>query len=128
MGNSESSKASMPAGVTVSWYSPGDAAEWDAFVSDSPVGNFLHTRTFLGYHGTRYEDRSLVYRDSKGAICGLMPAALHPADPNAIVSHPGATYGGLLLAARNHGVDALAMLQSTCVFLSGTGLKRLVYK
>src|SRR3954468_17973344 len=110
------------AGVTVDWYAPGDAPAWDAFVATTPTGNFLHTRKFLGYHGTRYEDRSLVFRDARDAICGVMPAALSPGDPTTVVSHPGATYGGLLLTDRHQGLDAFATLRAARAFLSAAGL------
>lgn len=76
-------------------YRARDSAAWDRLVDGSCNGTFLHSRRFMSYHGKRFQDASLVLEDS-GNILGVLPAAVDPADPRRVVSHPGLTYGGLI--------------------------------
>src|SRR5688500_10265929 len=69
---------------------------WEALVAQAINGTFLHTRRFLGYHGARFIDRSVLL-EVEGKIAGALPAAItSPADTQ-MSSHPGATFGGLIL-------------------------------
>ena len=77
-------------------YTAEDAEAWDDLVARSVNGTMLHTRRFLGYHGDRFRDRSLVITKSNGKLCGVLPAAEDPADAALVSSHPGLTYGGLV--------------------------------
>lgn len=70
-------------------------AAWDAFVAASRNGTFFHTRRFLAYHPTdRFADASLWVLDGQTPIATL-PAAIKD---NKLVAHPGASYGGVVLA------------------------------
>lgn len=109
-------------------FEPGDAAAWDAFVAQSCNGNWLHSRRFLDYHGTRFDDRSLRLVDARGNTVGVLPAALDPADPHCVVSHPGATYGGIVLSSRGLGHESFALLDAAREHYAGAGLKRLRYR
>jgi hypothetical protein len=77
-------------------YVEAEASTWDDFVRAAVNGTFLHTRRFLRYHGTRFADRSLVIRGAEGEWLGVLPCANDPADPARIISHPGATFGGIV--------------------------------
>lgn len=72
-----------------------DAAAWDAVVDAAPNATFLHSRRFLAYHGARFVDASLIVEGEQGPAA-VFPAALDPADAAHVISHPGATYGGLI--------------------------------
>jgi hypothetical protein len=109
-------------------YTDADAERWDAFVAAAPTGTFLHTRRFLSYHGERFRDCSLLFVDAADRVCGVLPAAADPDDAAAAVSHPGATYGGLLLSDRRYGLDAFELLELARRSLAGAGFRRLVYK
>lgn len=92
-------------------YEPGDAARWDEHVARCPKGTVLHTRRFLGYHRNRFEDASLVVQDG-GKWAAVMPAARVD---GVVVSHPGATFGGVLVPkhANARAVDeALAAIRA----------------
>lgn len=93
-------------------YSDAHAGAWDGLCACAVNGTWLHTRRFLAYHGTRFEDASvLVHAD--GALVGVFPAARAPQNPTQVISHPGATYGGLVHAGWLSGarmLDALALL------------------
>ena len=110
-------------------FDAGYADRWDTLVHASGTGTFLHTRRFLGYHGTRFEDRSVMLLDDNDRLVGVLPAAVDPADPTHVVSHPGATYGGLVFDdARSPGEVAGDMLATVCRFLGDRGHTRLTYK
>lgn len=68
---------------------------WDAWCASSINATLLHTRRFLSYHGQRFKDRSVMLR-SDGRLVGVLPAAEHRQDAGLVVSHPGATYGGIV--------------------------------
>lgn len=75
-----------------------DDHRWDATVLSLQGATTLHTRNFLNYHNDRFADRSFSLVDPKsGQVLALMPAAQHPQDSRVVVSHPGSSFGGLLL-------------------------------
>jgi hypothetical protein len=120
--------AAGDSGVRAVPYTDADAARWDAFVARSPTGNLLHTRAFLGYHGARFADRSLLLVDNGDQVRAVLPAAVDPRDPRGVVSHPGATYGGLLCGPDKSGLDAIALLPLALAALATQGFERLLYK
>ena len=101
------------------------AADWDAFCARAVNATLLHTRSFLSYHGERFTDASLVLVED-GRWVGLLPAARVPGSPATFVSHPGATYGGLvhdgwLLGQRT--IDAFAAVTRHFAARGGTTLR-----
>lgn len=73
---------------------------WDNFVYTSRNGALFHTQKFLSYHNNKFQDNSLIFK-SKGDIIAVFPAAL---DSGAIFSHPGSSFGGLILG-KNVGLS-----------------------
>ena len=71
---------------------------WDDFVAGARNGTLFHKRRFLAYHPeARFEDASLLFLDGE-KIVGLLPAAVKTdSGKKMLVSHPGASYGGLVL-------------------------------
>ena len=75
------------------------ADKWDAFVMSHAVnGTFLHTRRFLNYHPQgRFEDCSLMIYNAQ-ELCAVIPAAVGMVDGKRMLrSHPGSTFGGILV-------------------------------
>jgi hypothetical protein len=114
--------------MTVRPYEPADADAWDALVARSVNGTFLHTRRYLGYHGDRFADCSLVVLDARGRLAGVLPAAADPASPEDAVSHPGITYGGLVHDGSVRGGALIAALTEAAGALAAQGFGRLLYK
>lgn len=104
------------------------AERWDALCAASPMATFLHTRRFLSYHGERFDDRSLVICDDDGTWLGLIPAAVHPNDPQTVVSHPGITYGGVLHSGALRGERMIEALQQAARTWAALGHTQLLYK
>ncbi|MCC5935782.1 MAG: GNAT family N-acetyltransferase [Lunatimonas sp.] len=67
---------------------------WNTLVESSTNGTFLHHRDFMGYHGQRFVDASLLI------YLGDRPVAVFPAerDGDAVYAHRGLTYAGWILA------------------------------
>lgn len=81
--------------LTASFYRRADEPEWDRFVTGSANGGLLHTRRFLDYHGARFNDISLMFRDAQnGGLIGILPLAA--TDTASAISHPGSSFGGLV--------------------------------
>jgi hypothetical protein len=109
-------------------YSEADAAKWDELVGRSATGTFLHTRRFLSYHGNRFADLSLVCEDAKQRVVGVFPAAAKPGDRGCVVSHPGATYGGLLVRDGGGAAEIEQMVDGILAHYRAAGLTQLEYR
>ena len=109
------------------WFTPADSALWDAFCAASYGATFLHTRRFLSYHGSRFDDCSLI-AECDGQWLGVLPAAIDPSDGDRAVSHPGISYGGLVHHGRLRGEAMVQALQAACEALRQRGCRTLVYK
>ena len=108
-------------------YTPHDDDAWDALIVAAPNANFLHSRNFLAYHGDRFTDASLVIEDDNGRINAVFPAALDPQNPKHVISHPGATYGGLV-APKMSPAQVLEVVENLLATYAERGLERLTYK
>ena len=104
-----------------------EANAWDHFCRAAHNATFLHSRAFLSYHGTRFIDRSVVI-ERHGEWLGVVPAAIHPSDPSTVVSHPGASYGGIVHQGGLRGAHMLLALDSARALWSSAGFERLQYK
>jgi CelD/BcsL family acetyltransferase involved in cellulose biosynthesis len=109
-------------------FTPDDSERWDELVAQAPMATFLHTRRFLSYHGDRLQDASVLLTDEHGALRGLLPAALDPADAQRVVSHPGATYGGLVHDGGVYAEEVRDALRAVFAHYAERGLRALRYK
>lgn len=109
------------------FFSGDEASSWDHFCRGAHGATFLHSRAFLSYHGARFIDRSVVI-ERHGEWLGVIPAAGHPADPSLVVSHPGASYGGIVHQGRLRGAHMLHALELARALWASAGYERLQYK
>jgi len=113
--------------INLAWFEESDEILWDNFVRSSHKGTFQHSRKFLNYHKLRFVDRSIVIRNQK-EIIGVFPAAEHPEKPSMIVSHIGATYGGIIVKGGIFGEELIFILDEIKKFYKGEGYTDLLYK
>lgn len=118
----------MPKDIHIEAYHSSHADDWDSIVSSSAGGTFLHSRRFLAYHRDRWIDRSIVIRGDGGAIIGILPAAVDSEKPEMIVSHPGATFGGIVMTGRWSPMLALELMRQTIDFYRRQSYQCLHYK
>jgi hypothetical protein len=83
--------------ITISPYQPTFHEEWDRYVRQSNNGTLFHLRRFLSYHPEgRFRDHSLVFIGPKGLLALFPAAEIDDGEQRSLVSHPGASYGGLI--------------------------------
>ncbi len=87
---------------TIQPYTEAHADKWDAFVMQHAMnGTFLQTRRFLSYHPEgRFADASLMFYNGQ-ELCAVLPAAAQTVDGKRMLrSHPGSTFGGLIVGPK----------------------------
>ena len=110
--------------IKVSVYEPSHKNSWDRFVEDSSNALFLHHRDYIEYHGDRFLDCSLVCQ-LDGKLVALLPAV---ADDETVISHPGLTFGGLLLSPSVKTTQVKILVSALMEKLKKLGKKKLVLK
>lgn len=106
-------------------YTPADCASWDKFVDESKNGTALLHRSYMDYHADRFPDHSYIFEDKRGEILALLPATLRD---DALSSHAGLTYGGLIMSPYSSGTLPLDLFPPLLDEIRREGLKRLIYK
>lgn len=115
--------------ISIEQFNESHAEEWDSLVSRSPMGTMLHTRKFISYHGDRFDDRSLLIRDtSDNRLVGVFPAAVSPGDATCMVTHPGVTYGGIVHDGGLRGDRMLQAMEAILEQYGNDGFSELRYK
>lgn len=114
--------------LRVDSYSAESAGAWDALVTSSWNGTFMHSRRFLSYHRDRFTDRSLLFYDDRDRLVGVLPAALSTAAADTVVSHPGSSYGGVVHAGKLTGGSMIGALELAADHYRRLGLRTLSYK
>lgn len=83
---------------------------WDKFVNEKSInGTFLQTRNFLNYHPNgKFKDASYIIYDEKMNIAAVFPACeLNIDNINALYSHMGSTFGGIIIDQSNYDTQKL---------------------
>jgi hypothetical protein len=118
--------AAERASICVQRYSHEHSAEWNEFVKNSKNGTFLFDRNYMDYHADRFTDCSLVFRDGDdGKLIAVMPANLKD---DALISHGGLTFGGVVSNHRMRTTTMLEIFENLVAFAGNAGVSRIVYK
>jgi hypothetical protein len=98
---------------------------WDEFVDASQNGTIYHTRRFLSYHQSgRFDDMSVLLCNGK-QVLAVAPAALVRKDGLAIYSlHPGASYGGPVLAENLSLAEVVGVVRAVVKYASDSGCQQ----
>lgn len=110
--------------LAVQPYTDEASAGWDAFVDASSSGHFLFRRDYMDYHRDRFEDASLLISDGD-ALVAVLPASR---DGDAVISHGGLTFGGLLSGPQLTTRRTVAVIGEVIEHLGAAGVRSLVYK
>lgn len=113
--------------IRVEPFAASRAEAWDTFCAGAVNAGFLHTRKFLSYHGDRFRDASATLW-SDDTLVGVLPAAWAPDSEDTVVSHPGATYGGIVHDGWLTGDRMLEAFAAVRAHYAGFGAVKLVYK
>lgn len=108
-------------------YDEGKREEWETFINASSAGTFLHSRKFLGYHGDKFDDISLLIYEEKKGLVAILPSAVG-SNAGEVISHPGITFGGLLHKGEMDLQEFLAIFAEVILYYRNSGFKKLIYK
>lgn len=110
--------------VSIVAYGPEHKAQWNEFVASSKNGMFLFYRDYLEYHSDRFADASILFFDGD-RLLAVMPASR---DGDALRSHGGLTFGGILSDQRMKTPVMLTIFDVLLEHLKSQGVKKMVYK
>lgn len=105
-------------------YQPNDFALWNAFVSVAKNATFLFHRNFMDYHSDRFHDFSLLVFDEEN-IVAILPANRVE---EAIFSHYGLTYGGLVLGEKAKLSTTISIFRLILKYLNENKIQKLTLK
>lgn len=101
---------------------------WDSFLNSDPRnGDFMMRRSFLKYHGDRFLDRSIFFVENSEVI-SVFPAASLKSSPNRVISHPGASYGGIAYKTKYGGAPLVEMASTIIQYYKDLGMDQLSIK
>jgi len=105
-------------------YEPQHEKTWNEFVRLSRNGVFLFDRNYMDYHADRFEDHSLLFFHKQKLV------ALAPANRagEALVSHGGLTFGGVVSGPRMNLAVMKGVFEALRDHMAGSGMRKLIYK
>ena len=105
-------------------YQNSDYENWNAFVSQAKNATFLFYRDFMDYHKDRFSDYSLIVLDKEKWIAVLPTNRVG----NAVFSHQGLTYGGLVYQEKTKLASVIEIFKSILFFLNTNEIEKLQLK
>jgi len=105
-------------------YSENKRLEWDDFVRKAFNGTFLHTRTYLDYHQSRFADHSLLVEIEGRLVGGLVAHKIL----NTLYSHLGLTYGGIILHSQLSSSQIYEIVTAILKYINEGGFETLIIK
>ncbi|PKH66118.1 FemAB family protein [Flavobacterium sp. ALD4] len=98
--------------------------QWNAFISKAKNATFLFHRDFMEYHEERFQDYSLlIFEEDK--LIAVLPANRVG---EAVYSHQGLTYGGLVYSSKVNGEIVADIIESLLFFLKEKGMHFFYFK
>ncbi|VXB68182.1 FemAB family protein [Flavobacterium sp. 9AF] len=99
--------------------------KWNEFVAQAKNATFLFHRDYMEYHSDRFEDFSILIFDEKDNLKAILPGNRVG---NAIYSHQGLTYGGLVLYKNLKFAEVKLIFEMLFSFLKENNFVKLIYK
>ena len=91
-------------------------------MGSSVNGTFMQERKFLGYHPSdRFSDHSLIFMEDKRILAVLPAAVVQQEDKRILVSHPGASHGGLIIKPSLSTKKCLELVSALVEYCAMTG-------
>lgn len=91
-------------------------------MSSSVNGTFMQERRFLGYHPPdKFSDHSLIFMEDKRIIAVLPAAVVQQEDKRILISHPGASHGGLIIKSSLSTKKCLKLVSTLVEYCAMTG-------
>ncbi|KAF2516512.1 GNAT family N-acetyltransferase [Flavobacterium foetidum] len=116
--------AEKPEKYTIKKYDQKDYAIWNDFVAKAKNASFLFYRDFMEYHQDRFRDFSLMVFEAE-KLKAILPANI---TLDAVHSHQGLTYGGLVFLEKLKAFKIEIILDEILIFLKENNIKTFYYK
>lgn len=112
--------------LTLARLAEADCPIWKRFVYESRNGTLFHDLDFLAYHPpSRFQTVHLTVK-KKGNLCAVFPAVKAEKEgQTALVSHPGASYGGLALAQGLGAEEVFQIVEKLVAWAKGEEFVRI---
>lgn len=94
--------------------------KWNEFVANAKNATFLFHRDFMEYHQYKFQDFSLLVFDEKDNLKAILPANR---SVDAVFSHQGLTYGGLVVNQKTRLSDFILLFQEVLKYLNDYEIK-----
>lgn len=105
-------------------YTPDMKESWNEWVGSARASLFMFKRDFMEYHQDRFQDASqMIYEDGK--LVAVLPASRHD---DALISHGGLTFGGLLFDAKVRADTVLEVFKALKEHARLIGCNKIIYK
>jgi len=116
----------MPDEPTIALLAEADRPLWKRFVYESRNGTLFHDLDFLAYHPpSRFQSAHLVLK-YKGNLCAVLPAVRSKKNGRPVLlSHPGASYGGLVVAKGFGAEDTFQIVKGLATWAEKEGYSRI---
>lgn len=114
----------VPKDLALTRFGEAERRRWDDLVGEARNAHFFFRRDYLDYHGDRFEDHSLMLWRGKH-LWAVLPAHR---DGDALVSHAGLSFGGLVVAPVTRYADVVAFFDLLGEHMRGSGMVRLNYR
>jgi hypothetical protein len=122
----DSFKKSFIMNIAIKLYKNSDRDMWERFVLKSNNGTLFHRQQFLDYHPLkRFNNHHLLF-SHQGETAAIFPAVAKTIDrKEALISHPGASFGGFVLP-KNIGIsDVHSLADSLSTYGKEKGFQRI---
>jgi hypothetical protein len=110
---------------TVEKYTKNHYQLWNEFVAQAKNATFLFHRDFMEHHQDRFEDFSLLVFDDGKKLQAILPANCVG---NAVFSHQGLTYGGIVTNSATKLADFISLTKAILVFLNSQKKESILFK
>ena len=100
--------------------------EWEAFLSESENGTIFHSQRFLSYHRPdKFRHHHLIFM-LRGKMRAIFTGAEIQSDKGLTLrSHPGASYGGIVLKRESDFEDYYGIIEALLNYSRENGIKSL---
>ena len=116
--------AATKAAVSLRRFTEADDVAWNRLAAGARNPHFFFRRDYLGYHGRRFEDHSLMlWRSNR--LLGAFPT--HRCGDR-LVSHAGLSFGGLIMSAEARRADIAGFFDLLGDHMRGECLSALEYR
>jgi hypothetical protein len=110
--------------LSIAEYEEKNKSEWDDFIEKSKNGTFLHKIDYFHYHKDRFNDCSLIIKNSESVVA-LLPGNI---ENGIFYTHSGLTYGGLVTQKETKVEDVLNYFNIINEYLLDKNIKKVIYK